>query len=126
MKKIIALCGALALGGCAELTALEGAQLTTNQVYVASNAFDAAELTAVQYLKLPDCTGSPTPVCRTPAAVTAIANIGRPAYRARETLVATCATSTTAPACVSAYQTVTQAVTTFQSIFTQYNVQKGA
>ena len=126
MKKTLALIGALALTGCAELTALTNAQLTTNEVYIAANAFDAAELTATQYLKLPPCAGSPTPVCRNPAAVTALANIGRPAYKARATLVASCEVTTNTVACVSAYQTVTQAVTTFQSIFTQYSIQKGS
>lgn len=122
MKKILLLC--LALGGCSTIANLESAGLSMNQVYVAANAFDAAENTATQYLKLPACSPGNGYVCRNPAAVTAIANVGRPAVKARQNLVAACLVSTTSADCVSAYGTVTTAVSTLQAIFTQYG--KGA
>lgn len=115
----------LALGGCSALADLTSASLTTTQVYVAANAFDAAEATATQYLSLPACGGAAT-VCRSASAVAAIVPAVRAGYKARQALVSACAASITATACVSAYTTVTTAVTTLQSAFTAYSIQKGS
>lgn len=115
----------LALGGCSALTDLTSASLTTTQVYIAANAFDAAEVTATQYLGLLACGGAAM-VCRSPSAVAAIVPAVRAGYKARQALVSACAASTTATACVSAYTTVTTAVTTLQAAFTAYSIQKGS
>ena len=127
MKKVFAI-GLLALGlsACSTIASLTGASLTTTQVYVAANAFDAAELTATNYLNLPKCgVGAPV-VCRNQAAVPTLVAAVRGGYQARQTLVAACSASTSAASCVSAYTTVTTAVSGLQSIFTQYSIQKGS
>lgn len=127
MRRILIVVGlAATLGGCAEITALESASLTTTQVYVAANAFDAAELTATNYLKLPACATGGASVCRNQAAVPALVATVRSGYQARQTLVAACTASTTAPNCVSAYTTVSTAVTGLQNLFTQYAIAKGS
>lgn len=125
-KFLLAGAAALALSGCATISALTGASLTTAQVYVTANAFDAAEVTATNYLKLPVCaSGGPT-VCRNPAATGGLVSAVRAGYQARQSLVAACAASTTAPACVSAYTTVSTAVNGLQSLFSQYSIAKGS
>jgi hypothetical protein len=127
MKKLIlGLLLASALGGCSTISALENASLTTTQVYVVANAFDAAELTATNYLSLPACTTGGTPVCRNPPAVAALVAAVRGGYKARQALVSACAASITAANCVSAYTTVTTAVSGLQTIFSQYAITKGS
>ena len=127
MKKII-LAGALALGlsGCAAWNAITSASLTITQVYVTANAFDAAEVTATNYLKLPVCAAGGPTVCRNPAATGGLVSAVRAGYQARQSLVASCEASTTAPACVSAYTTVSTAVNGLQSLFSQYSIAKGS
>jgi isopentenyl diphosphate isomerase/L-lactate dehydrogenase-like FMN-dependent dehydrogenase len=123
MRKI--LLAALLLSGCSTLQELTNASLTTNQVYVAANAFDAAEITATNYLRLPACGGTAL-VCRNKTAVPVIIATVRGGKQARQTLVASCAASTSSPECVSAYQTVTTAVSGLQTTFSQYSVAKGS
>lgn len=68
MKRLIALCVALSLGGCASLQqkwdAVTGATVDPTAVIVAANSFDALEATATSYLTfckankaLPVCSG---------------------------------------------------------------------
>lgn len=68
----LALCG-LGLGGCAELQKVETAFQTVTgnvvapqAVLVAINAYDAIEVTATSYIRLPRCGTGPT-ICRDPA-----------------------------------------------------------
>lgn len=123
MKKILlAGVAALSLAGCATL---ESGSLTTTQIYVAANAFDAAEVTATQYLGLPLCGTGPT-VCRTQAASAAVVAATRGGYKARQALVAACAASATSTACISDYSALTAAVSGLQTTFTAYGVQKGS
>ena len=114
------------LAGCAELSAIQNSTLSMNTVYVAANAFDAVEITAANYLGLPACTPGGNVVCRNASAVKAIVPAVRTGIAARKELVADCQASTTASACVSAYTTVTTAITSLQNLFTQYNIQKGS
>ena len=65
LRKLTLLCAVLALSGCANPTVA-----TPNQVVIAVNAFDAAEVGATAYLKLPLCG---TGVCRTAAASKTVA-----------------------------------------------------
>jgi hypothetical protein len=60
MKAIFAIAAALALAGCS-------VAVTPKQVYVTANAFDVAEASATQYLKLPVCTDANKPLCKSPA-----------------------------------------------------------
>jgi hypothetical protein len=113
---------AASLAGCATL---DTAALTTTQVYVAAQAFDAAEVTATNYLNLPPCGGAAT-VCRNQVAAAAIVSATRGGYKARQALVTACAASVTAAACVSDYAAVTAAVNGLQSAFTTYSIAKGS
>lgn len=124
MKKF-SLLAAILLGGCAQIQTLEGASLNTTQVYAAANAFDAVELTATNYLKLPVCVSGGPILCRNQQAAAAIVAAGRGGYQARRTLISACIAGTTSTACVSAYTTLTTAVTGLQNVFTQYGITKG-
>lgn len=123
-KFIIAAAAALALSGCAAWNTLTSASLTTTQVYVTANAFDAAEVTATNYDLA--CAAKITTICRDPAAVKPLDAAIRGGYSARKNLIAACLASITAPACVSAYTTVSTAVTGLQAIFSQYSIAKGS
>jgi len=72
---------ALSLGGCAGLqkvsdavgfvtsaaAAVENVQVSPEMVLIASNSFDAVQVTATNYLRLKRCTGTNGPLCRDPA-----------------------------------------------------------
>lgn len=68
---------ALALGGCAKLVetaqfvstanaAVQDLTVSPEAVLIASNAFDAVQVTATNYLRLKRCTGENGPLCRDP------------------------------------------------------------
>lgn len=113
---------AAGLAACANTNSLS---LTTTQVYVAAQAFDAAEVTATNYLGLPPCVSGASPVCRNQVAAAAIVAATRGGYKARRALVTACAASVTAPACISDYAAVTAAVNGLQTTFTTYSISKG-
>ena len=125
MRKLLLIAPVVMLAGCTSIN-FDPNVASPSQIVVAVNAFDAAEVTATNYLKLPVCaSGGPT-VCRNPAATGGLVSAVRAAYQARQSLVAACAASTTAPACVSAYTTVSTAVNGLQSLFSQYSIAKGS
>lgn len=111
---------AAGLAACANTNSLS---LTTTQVYVAAQAFDAAEVTATNYLSLPACVAHDAALC--PAAGVLV-SATRGGYKARRALVATCAASITAAACISDYAAVTAAVNGLQSAFVTYSISKGS
>lgn len=113
----------LVLGGGTCLSNITEASLTTTQVYVAAQAFDAAEVTATNYLSLPACVAHDVALC--PAAGVLV-SATRGGYKARRALVATCAASITAAACISDYAAVTAAVNGLQSAFVTYSISKGS
>lgn len=118
LKFIAAAAIALSLGGCATLNAIEGATVSPTQIIVAANSFDAIEATATNYLRLPPCPQAT--VCRTQAAVSAIVPAIRAGRKARNQLEAY--VSTNAPAPVAAFNVLTTAISTLQSLMAQYNV----
>ncbi|SRR5579883_1916134 len=118
----------LALSGCAEFqkayNALTGATISPSTVYIAANAFDAVEQTATNYLKLPACSGSSGPVCRSAAAVKAIVPAVRSGRIARNQLEAQInASGGGAPISTSLYQTLVGATNSLRQIFAQYGIQ---
>jgi hypothetical protein len=106
------------LGGCSTIATLTSPALTPTQVIVAANAFDALESTATTYLSLPTCPTA-TPVCKTAAGVAAIVPPVRAGRAARNTLEAAVNSGKT-PLSVSAYTTLTTAVTALQATMAQY------
>lgn len=86
MKKLIIAIGfALALAGCATLKILTGDVVPPRAVYIAINAFDAVEVTATNYLRLPLCGTGPT-VCRDPQKSASIVTWVRAGRADRNTL----------------------------------------
>lgn len=63
MKWIIGMVLALGLAGCSAM----GSVTPNTTAYVGANAFDAVEVTATKYLRLPVCGTGPV-ICRTHAA----------------------------------------------------------
>jgi hypothetical protein len=67
---------ALSLGGCAStisaIEKLESKQVTPSAVLIAGNAFDAAVPIAEAWIRLPRCTGSNGPACRSTSAAKVI------------------------------------------------------
>lgn len=128
MKKLL-LVGLLALGGCAnlqnDLNVLSGSSVTPQQVVVAGNAFDAVEATATTYLKLPGCPATTAvPVCRSAAAAVQIAAAIRTGRAARNAMEGFVNAAPGTPAPVSNYNTLMTAISTLQSLLSQYNVAK--
>jgi hypothetical protein len=114
MKKLIGLVLAMALGGCAQLTALTTAStttVTTTQAITAANTFDAIESTATGYLVY--CKGNPAAsVCnsRNRQSVIKAVRAGRSARNQIETSLANGASITS-----TVYNSLVAAVTTLQA-----------
>jgi hypothetical protein len=91
MKKLVlGLALALGLTACASLqndwAVLTSSQVTVTTVAVAGNTFDALEATATAYLRLPRCSGTNGPACRSPSATAAIIPAVRSGRVARNNL----------------------------------------
>ena len=87
--------GALVVSGCAvtdpigsAYTVLTETKVSREAVVVARNAFNAAEVTATNYLSLRRCTGTNDPVCRDPALRAPIVAAVRAGRDARNRLTA--------------------------------------
>lgn len=127
MRKIL-LIAALAVGlaGCAQITtawnALTGATVSPQAVYIAANAFDAVELTATNYLRLPRChTGGPV-ICRSPSATAQIVPAVRSGRVARNNLEQFMKDHPGQLGPQGLYDALTGATATLKGIFAQYNI----
>ena len=118
MKRMIAIATVLALGGCTTLgnlyTVATGS-VTPNQVYIAANAFDAAEGTATQYLRLPLCPKG-EPVCRTQTTSQVVYNNVKAARSARNALEGYMTANPGAPVPVSNYNILVTAMQTLNAL----------
>lgn len=120
MRKIILVSlFALSLGACASVTTLLGTTVSPTQVIVAANSFDAIEATATNYLTLPICPAAK--ICRTQAGVNAIVPAIRAGRQARSQLEAYVTANPGQPVPVSLYNAVMTAVSSLQSLLSQYN-----
>ena len=126
MKRLIPFLLVFSLAGCAALQnaydTLNGTSVSPTAVYVAANAFDAVEVTATNYLKLPKCTGSNGPVCRSPAATKQIIPAVRSGRVARTNLENFMAQNPGALGPVGLYNALTTATSTLQAIVQQYSI----
>jgi hypothetical protein len=115
---------ALSLGACSTLSnivgVVTGASVTPSQAYIAANAFDAIEVTAENYLKLPPCVAGGSALCRSATAVGAIVPAIRIGYAARTTLISSVVSGNDAP--ISLYSALTAQTGTLQAIISQYNI----
>jgi len=128
MKKLLlVVILALPLGACGTLqnvwNIVTGASVTPNQAYIAANAFDAVEVTATNYLKLPACgSAGASSLCRTQAAVNTIVPAIRSGRVARNNLEAAVTGANGAPVSASLYTALTAQTSTLQTIITQYGI----
>lgn len=130
MKKIIILFLALSLAGCSTLERLRNTaeavgeyRVTPQAVILASNAFDAAEITATNYLNLKRCkTSNVTFVCRNPTATALIIPAIRSGRVARDNLQQFLKDHPDELAPVTAYEKLTALTGTLKDIYSQYRV----
>ncbi len=115
---VIGFCAAI-LSGC---VTTQTSVISPQQLLVAGNAFDALELSAVNYLNLPLCpTGKP--VCRTTTVSKSLKKAVLSARSARSKLEAFVNANPGSPIPVSLYQTVETAVVTLQNLISQNGIQ---
>lgn len=121
---------AAALAGCAQLqtawNAITGATVTPESVVIASNAFDAVEGTATNYLKLPPCGAGAPVLCRSSAAAAAIVPAIRSGRAARTQLEAAVNSGGATPIPTSPFSVLTGATQTLQAIFANYGIKSGS
>jgi hypothetical protein len=128
MKKIAILIAALALSGCAELQKIKNAaevvgeyRVSPTAVVVASNAFDAVEVTATNYLNLPRCKKVRiTVVCRDPTASALIIPAVRSGRVARNNLQQFMISHPNQLGPGGVYDALTSAIDTINSVLAQY------
>ena len=128
MKRLFAIALVLALAGCASnpftklYSTVTGSTVDPTSVIVAGNAFDALEATATNYLRLPRCTGTNSPVCRSPTATPKIIAAVRSGRIARNNLEALYAANPGALGPAGLYKALVASINTLQGIFTTYQV----
>jgi hypothetical protein len=125
-KLFLAFALTLSLAGCAQFNtawdAVTSAQVTTTQVVVLGNTFDALEATATNYLNLPKCSGTNGPVCAEPAAVAKIIPAIRSGRVARDNLEQFAADHPDKLGSSGLYDALKTTVATIQGIFAQYSI----
>lgn len=123
MKKLGIVLLVLSLGACAEIQKIEssltGATVSPTAVYIASNAFDALEATATNYLSLPKCG---TGICRNAAATAQIIPAIRSGRVARNNLRTFLKTNPGQLGPAGDYAALQSAVDTLKAIFANYNI----
>lgn len=135
MKKLIALSLIVTLGGCTQLQnfangveatvgLVTGATVTPQQAYIASNAFLAVEASATNYVTLPTCGPGVSPLCKTHAAVVAIAPAIYAGQSARKNLMAAVTAANGAPVSASLLTVLEGQTSTLQTLYTAYGVGK--
>lgn len=122
-KFILAAVLALNLGGCALFQAVSDAQVSEQAVYVASNAFNVAQITATNYLQLPKCTGASF-VCRSPTATAMIIPAVRSGRAARDELQTFVRNNPGRLGAAGTYNALVAATNSLQAIFAQYGVKQ--
>lgn len=130
MKKIIAIFSILLLTGCATLERIKNVaeavgelRITPEAVIIASNSFDAIEITATNYLNLKRCTkANVAPVCRNPTATALIIPAVRSGRVARDNLQQFLKDHPNELAPATIYEKLTSITGTLRDIYSQYKV----
>lgn len=120
--RIVVIALALALSGCAGLQAVQNTEVPEAYIYVAANTFNALEITATNYLRLPKCKAGTTPICRSPAATAQIIPAVRSGRAARDELENFTKANPGKLGPSGTYNALVATNNILQSIFTQYNV----
>lgn len=125
MRKILIVLSLLALTSCSNVrNAWEAATTSTvspTVVIVAANSFDALEVTATNYLKLPKCT-SATNVCRSPEATAKIIPAIRAGRVARNNLEQFMRDHPGQLGSQGSYDALKAAINTLNDIFATYSI----
>lgn len=125
MKRLI-LVLALALGGCANLEnafqVLSSTSVSPTAVVVAVNAFDALEVTATNYLRLPKCKSGGPIACRDRGVTAKIIPAVRSGRYARNQLESFIAAHPGQLGPQGLYDALIASTNTLQAIFGQYNI----
>jgi hypothetical protein len=121
----------LSLGGCAKLVeatqfistasaAVEDLSVSPEMVLIASNSFDAVQVTATNYLRLKRCTGDNGPICRDPAVTPSIIAMIKAGRVARDDLQKFMRDHPGSLGKTGLYSALTQSVTTIQAMMATY------
>lgn len=126
MRKLLIIgLAALSLAGCANLqnawVAATSSTVSPTVVIVAANSFDALEVTATNYLKLPKCTGASS-VCRSPEATAKIIPAIRAGRVARNNLEQFMRDHPGQLGSQGSYDALKAAIDTLNGIFSQYSI----
>ena len=121
------LVAALALGGCSAITQAWDVATATSvppqYALAAANSFDAIETVATGYLQLPACGSVGASVaCRNAAAVATIVPAVRSGRAARNAIETLLGQNSGAAIPVASYNTLEAAISTLQTINSQYNI----
>ena len=119
----LVLVAGLALGGCSTISTLTGSSVSPQAAVVAANSFDALETAATAYLQLPPCTTTQLAACRNARAAKAIGPAVRSGRVARNQVEALLVANQGGRIPVATMSTLQAAISTLQSIYTQYNIQ---
>lgn len=127
MKKfIIIIALGLSLSACASINKtydiLTGATVSPQAVIVAANTFDAIEITATRYLRLPKCISGGTPVCRDPVITAKIVPAIRSGRIARNSLEQFLVDNPGKLGPSGLYNALISSISTLQAIYNQYGV----
>ena len=118
---------ALALGGCSTITQAWDVATATSvppqYALAAANSFDAVETVATGYLQLPACGSTGASVaCRNAVAVAKIVPAVRSGRAARNAIETLLGQNSGAAIPVASYNTLEAAISTLQTINSQYNI----
>lgn len=120
---------ALALSGCATFERLKQTAeaigeftISPQSIVIASNAFDALEVTATNYLKLKSCRKATTIICRDATATALIIPAIRSGRVARNNLQQFLVDHPNQLGPTGAFDVLNTSISTIQNIFAQYKV----
>jgi hypothetical protein len=114
-------------GGIANLPGLvTGSTVSPQAVSVAENSFDALETTATAYFQLPACGAGAPVTCRNQTVAAKIAPAIRSGRTARDQLESLLRTNNGGPVPIANYNTLTAAISSLQSVYTQYQIATSA
>lgn len=121
------LAGVLALGGCSAITQAWDVATATSvppqYALAAANSFDAVETVATGYLQLPACGSVGASVaCQNAVAVAKIVPAVRSGRAARNAIETLLNQNSGAAIPVASYNTLEAAISTLQTIDSQYNI----
>lgn len=123
---------AIPLGGCSTVNSIGSAysaatsvKVTKTQVYVAANAFDAVEVTATNYVRLPTCKTGQTFLadqCSTKVAISKLVPAIRAGRAARNNLEAFAKDHPGEIGASGLYAALTTAISTIKTVLSAYGV----